>query len=396
VRIVRDRVTLLAYGALCSFNFFLYGFGPAVSLLREEQRVSRSVSGLHGMALGAGAVLAGVVSHRIVRLLGRRAALWGGLVVMCGGITFVCSFVWLPATITGAGLCGTGGWLVLSTASATIADHHGAKGAAALTEGYALAMVAGLLAPGAVGLSVALGLGWRWGLLSTTVLAGLLAVFFGDTRLPEPSAGQEATHSTAGAKLPARYWISWVSLVVCIAIEFCLTFWSSDDLRTRVGLSPGASTSAVTAMVGGMAIGRFVGGRFALHFAVDRLLYGAFGVTLAGFLTFWASTIPATAVVGLTITGLGLAVQFPLSLARAIANAGGATDQGTARASAGIGLAIICGPFALGYAADRVGQHVAFLLVPVLVVAAATTVRASRAKRRAPAYTNWRLSQEVK
>ena len=44
----RDRLTWLVYLQLGCFGYFLYGFGPTVSLLRDEQGISRTLSGLHG------------------------------------------------------------------------------------------------------------------------------------------------------------------------------------------------------------------------------------------------------------------------------------------------------------------------------------------------------------
>ncbi|MGH3342302.1 MAG: hypothetical protein ACRDPK_05325, partial [Carbonactinosporaceae bacterium] len=77
-RLVRDRLTWLAYLLLGTYGFFLYGFGPAVSLLRPDQGVSRAVSGLHGTALATGAVLVGLIGVGLVRRRGRATALWGG------------------------------------------------------------------------------------------------------------------------------------------------------------------------------------------------------------------------------------------------------------------------------------------------------------------------------
>ena len=82
----RDRLTWLVYLQLGVYGYVLYGLGPSIQLLREEQDVSRTISGFHGTALAAGATLAGVVGPRVVQRLGRDIALWGGLVTACGGV----------------------------------------------------------------------------------------------------------------------------------------------------------------------------------------------------------------------------------------------------------------------------------------------------------------------
>lgn len=73
--LARDRVTWLIYSQLAVYGYFVYGFGPSVLLLRDDQQVSRTASGLHGTALAAGAILAGVVGTRLVRRWGRAVVL---------------------------------------------------------------------------------------------------------------------------------------------------------------------------------------------------------------------------------------------------------------------------------------------------------------------------------
>ena len=63
--LVRDRLTWLTYGQLAVYGYFIYGFGPVVPLLRDEQQTSRAVASLHGTALAVGAVLGAV--ERIIR-----------------------------------------------------------------------------------------------------------------------------------------------------------------------------------------------------------------------------------------------------------------------------------------------------------------------------------------
>jgi MFS family permease len=81
VRLERDRLTWLTYLQLGSYGYFLYGFGPSLSLLRDEQGTSRSVAGLHGTALAVGSLLAALVAARLVSRYGRTAVVWSGLAV---------------------------------------------------------------------------------------------------------------------------------------------------------------------------------------------------------------------------------------------------------------------------------------------------------------------------
>jgi fucose permease len=165
--------------------------------------------------------------------------------------------------------------------------------------------------------------------------------------------------------------------VCTVGVEFCLSLWASDLLRSRTGLSAGASTAGFSAVLFGLTASRLAGGRLAVHRDVDWLLTRALLVLLAGFGLFWAATVPWLALTGLAVAGLGLGLQYPLTIGRAIGAAGGRTDLAASRASLAAGLASGGAPFLLGYVADDVGTHTAFLLVPVLVVLALLGLAAS-------------------
>jgi fucose permease len=193
-----------------------------------------------------------------------------------------------------------------------------------------------------------------------------------------------AAAEDAPGPLPARYWLAWTVLVLCIGVEFAMTFWAGDGLREHTGASPAAATAGVTAIVAGMFAGRLAGGRLALRVRPGRLLLGAVGLAAAGFAVFWVSTATVPAMAGLAVCGLGISLQFPLGAALAVAASGGRPDRGAGRLSFAAGVASGVAPFALGALADRVGTHAAFLLVPVLLAGAAgcilLTLRATPAR----------------
>lgn len=369
----RDRLTWLIYLQLGVYGYFIYGFGPTVPLLRDEQDISRTLSGLHGTALAVGALVAGTTTAAIVRRWGRSTALWGGLAILCLGVLAYVSTTALPLTLLGAFLGSLGGSFTITAVAPTLMEHHGAGGPAAISEANASAAAAGIVAPLLVGLAVFTGVGWRAGMLVVLVLVAALFVALGRTHIP---AVREVPHHHQGStRLPTRYWIGWAVLVACIASEFCLTLWAVDLLRSRDGLRAGAASAALTGLVAGMFAGRLVGGRLALRFGVDQMLYAALATAASGFLLFWASTWAPLAITGLLICGLGVALHYPLGIARAIDAAEGRPDLASARASIGAAIAIGAGPFALGALADQIGLHKAFLVVPVLFALAAVGVR---------------------
>jgi fucose permease len=368
-------VTLLAYCQLASYGYFVYGFGPSIGLLRDDQDVSRAVSGLHGTVFALGAILVGLFGATVVRRLGRGVVMWVGLGLLCAGLIVYTGPPLLALTLTGALILGIGGSFIVNGSSAILADHQGAAGPAAISQANALSAGLGLTAPLIIGAAVAAGFGWRPGLLVTVALCAAVAVVFGRVRTPAPRAREE---DASNRRLPRRFWWAWGVLAVCIAVEFCCTFWASDLLRSRVGLGAGAAAAGVTLIVAGMLVGRLAGGQLALRIRTDRLLLGSIAVAVTGFLVFWMSTAAVPALAGLFIAGLGISLQFPLGVALAIAASEGLPDRATARSGIAAGIAIGGGPFVLGALADLVGVHRAFLLVPVLLAAAALFVRLAR------------------
>ena len=365
-------MTWLIYLQLGLYGYVLYGIGASIQLLRDEQDVSRTVSGLHGTALAVGALLAGFTGARLVHRFGRGHALWGGLATAVVGAGLFCSSTWLGLTLTGAFVATFGGSLVVNSSSTALADHHGNLGTSAVSEANAMAAGVGTLAPLAVGAAAAAGIGWRAGLLASAALLALVAATFRGIRVPDHrSAGDP--HPATGS-LPGRYWWAWAVILLCVAVEFSMTIWTPDILESRVGFSKGAAAAGVTAIVAGMAAGRLIGGHLARTIPVDRLLFTALGTSAVGFVVFWATTSPVPALVGLVISGLGISLHFPLGIMRAIGAAGGRRDLAAARASLAVGIAVGVGPFVLGALADGVGTHRAFLIVPGLLVLAALCV----------------------
>ena len=391
--LARDRLTWLTFTQLGVYGYFLYGFGPSVPLLRDELGVSNAISGLHGTALAAGAVLAGVGWPVLAGRLGRPATLRLGLLGLTAGVLAYCLVPLLPVTLAGGLVCGFFGSLVVTGCTVVLAAHHGPAAPAAMSEANAVAAGTGLIAPLLVGAGVSAGLGWRPGMLVAAAVAVAVWVVSRRTGRAAGAAGAagaggpaemapgaapaggdvEAAQDMPG-RLPARYWLAWAVLVLCIGVEFAMTFWAADGLREHTGASPAAATAGVTAIVAGMFAGRLGGGRVALRVRPALLLLAAVGLTAAGFAGFWLSTAPLAALAGLAACGLGISLQFPLGAALAVQASGGRPDRGAGRVSFAAGLASGVAPFALGALADRVGPHAAFLLVPVLLAGAAGCV----------------------
>ena len=384
---LRTRLTWLTYAQLAVFGYFLYGFGPSVPLQRDDLHVSSAIGGLHGTALATGSTLAGFTFALLSRRVGRTGTLRVGLLGLAAGTLLYCLVPELPVTLAGALICGLFGSYVVTGSVVVLSAAHGTAGPAAFSEANAAAAGAGLVAPLLLGLGVAMGIGWQPGLLVAALAAVTVwVVSRRESRQPEPARAAQAAvaGSDVPGRLPAAYWLAWTVTLLCIGVEFCMTFWAADELRERAGAGPAAATAAITAIVGGMFAGRLLGGRLALRFRPGWLLLAAVALTLVGFAAFWASTAPIAALAGLVVVGLGIALQYPLGTVRAVAASGGRPDRAAGRLSVAAGLASGIAPFALGALADSIGTHAAFLLVPALLLAAAAGVLVSGDMRRRP------------
>lgn len=381
--LVRDRVTWLVYLQLATYGFFLYAFTPSVTLLRDDEHVSRAISGLHGTGLAVGAVVAGAALSRLVGRFGQPRLMRAGSIILCLGIAIFVSCTIVAITITGAVVAGFGGSILVNLSAAMLTSHHpGPAGGAAVTEANGIGSGLGIVAPLLISAAIAMHLGWRAGILVAILLALAVRVAFrqdafpGERRQPSP----RPVHAPSG--MSARFWRAVGVLVMTTSIEFSMTIWSSDVLQNHDGLSKGLAATGVTAIVAGMTLGRLGSKRFTLRYSADALLLSVFAVTFVGFFTFWMSSIIWLGFVGLFVVGLGISLQFPLAISRAIGFSGNRGDLAAGYAALGAGLAIGVAPFALGAFADQVGSHTALLVVPVFVMLAATGVAWSKRERR--------------
>jgi fucose permease len=394
-RLIRDPATWLIYAQLGIWGYFLYGFSPVVLLLRDEQHTSRSVASLHSMALAAAALIGGALFPWLSRRIGRGAAMWLGLTGVAAGVVALCLVRPVPATIGSVVVLATFGTFTLSGVVAALGEKHGPAGPAAIAEANAIACGLGAVAPLVVGASVAAGWTWRPAIAVVVALIGAVALGAKAFRVrvprgeavpvitaPEPLVVAAPQPSRTG-RLPSAYWLAWAVMALTGSVEVCLNLWAGDVLRSHAGMSAGAAATAVSGIVGGMCLGRVIGGRIALRVPPYRLLLCVLAVSAAGFALFWAATLPWLAITGLIICGAGNGMHYPLGIGMALQVSGGRSDLAAARSSYAMSIGFGVAPLALGAVADHIGARPAFLLLPVFLAMSALLV-APLGRRLAP------------
>lgn len=370
---VRDRATWIVYASLAIYGYVLYGLGPALDALRDELDVSRGAIGLAGSAFAVGAVVAALGAPPVLSRIGQAAILRGGLVGLGAGTILLAVAGPLAAVIAATFVLGVAGTAILVVVPLVVEVRQPAARAATLSEANVGAAAAGVLAPVAVGVAILVGAGWRTGalLVLVAIVAVVLVAASGDLGgVPVRPAGPVAP----AGRLPRAYWRWWSVLVLVVGVEFCMTFWATDFLREEADVGRGPASAALGLFVGGMATGRLVGGRLAVARDPQRLLLGALALTVAGFVLFWSTGVALPSLAGLAVTGLGVAMLFPLSLSLAMASAPGLSEVASARASLAGGVAVLLAPYALATLADAIGVRAGFLIVVVLLAAALAVV----------------------
>lgn len=387
-RLIRDRPTWLIYLQLAVFATYLYGLSAALPLLRIDQGVSQAVAGLHGTAMAVGGVLSGVSMPWLTSTIGRRRATWLGLIMMTCGIVLIAGTTALPLTLLGFGVASAGGSITLYVGMSVLSGHHGAAGPAAINEANAVGVSVGIGVSYLISVLAGTPLGWRAGILLTPVATVLLLALMGRVWVPAvpPVAGHAGPSAAPVARVPYgwRFHAACVVLFCLVATEFLFNLWAAKLLADQTGMTAAAAATGLTAFTAGIAVGRFAGGRLALRIDPTPLLAGALLVTLGGWAAFWLSTRPAFSYAGLVLSGLGVALQFPLALARVIAFSGGRPDQASATASIWASVALGVGPFVLGAIADGFGTRAAFLMVPLLLALALAGIAAGFRSRPPP------------
>lgn len=377
--LVRDRNTWTLYWLLGLVGFLLNGLGAALGSLKDQLHVDRSQVAFYPTLFAAGLLCIGVIGPRLVGAVGRVTLGRASLGLIGAGALLLCSG-WRPATMVGAALLGLGCAIVIQLVSAGLADQHGARAPAALGEANALSSAASVAGPLAVAAGILLLGDWRVGYLLLPLVAIMLLA-------PRIEAPPHADHPVdlhelrAAAGLPPGPMLGrWITLLLSISVEFCMVFWVADALDAWHGAGAGLGAALTGLFVAGMAAcrtgsQRLIGDRHPL-----RVTSASAAVALAGFALFWTAPDIALAAVGLVVMGTGVALLYPLSLARVVAAWPDRPDGAAARAGLASGAAIGVSPLVLAALADLVGLRTAYLLVPCILVG--LILRSRRAYRR--------------
>jgi MFS family permease len=374
----RDPVTWYCYLLLGYFTYLISIQGNILPFLKVELDLSYGAVSLHTSAIAAGVIVVGLIGERVVRRFGRRLMLVASVTGSAVAVLLLTLAAATWASIGASFLFGMIGGFIPAMVPAILSDIHGRRRDIAYAESNAVAYVFSIMAPILTGLFVWAGWGWRLAVVAGAATGAIIVL----SAIHRPVPNSLETREAAAAPLSLAFWCFWAVLGLSVAVEFSILLWAPAFLERVGGLSSTSAAFAAAAFFAGMLIGRLAGGPLFDKFATRRLFFGAVAITLIGFAGYWGTTGPVLSVAGLFITGLGVALLFPLGLSFAIGAAGDAADRASTRVMLGPGLAILLSPPLLGLIADKAGLGIAQLMTPVFMVLAMLAFVAGEFARR--------------
>jgi len=361
----RNQFTLSTYILLGFYAYMQTSLGPIMPFVRDELSLNYTITGLHVTGFALGMVISGVTGAIVAGRIGRKQLFWGaGLGMVVGGILLSNAQI-APLTILGAFMMGWLGSYLLVMIQSTLADEHDDNSAIALTEANIVASIFAAIVPVVVGIGAGTFLTWRLAIGVAGVM--WLSVFLVSRGMTFPKVKVDETDADASKRLPRLFWWYWIVIFLCVALEWCVLFWSADFLDNVIGLPTEQASAILSVFLGAMIIGRVVGSRLTYRYKPQNLLWLAIGLIVLGFPLFWMGQVAWLNISGLFVVGLGIANLFPLGLSIASQVGRQASDLASSRISLAAGLAILLIPQILGSTADLIGIFNAFAIVPIFV-----------------------------
>lgn len=374
---LRDRVSWFCYILLGFYTYLQSSLGPLASLFQQRFHLSYASTSIPNAAFASGIVLVSLCGERVMRLWAHHVTRWlwlNGAGMVLGTICLILS----PNILLVAGstfIMGTCGGVLLITIQAVLSDYHGEQRATALTEANILAGMTAGFAPLLVGGFQYIGLGWQTALYVALGLFLVLVVRFRQITIPTTQT-DTIEQSIHHRHFPLAFWFYWIVLACSVAMEWSMIVWSAIFLHNTGIQNSSLATITVALFFAAEVIGRLLGSRLTRCMKSTTLLLTALGITACGFMLFWAVPLLQLKIVGLFLTGLGIANLYPLTVAIAIGTTPGQTHTASMRLTSGASLATLGAPFLLGRIADVTGIQRAYGIVPgLLLVAVVLTLR---------------------
>jgi len=374
----------LAVGiALVAVGYLLGSLGPCLILLARDLDVPRGELTWLAGGFGVSLLLFGVAGTWLLAA-GPARLMRGTAAGLAAGMALLAAAPSVVSAQAGALLAGVGGAGLVLAAPTLLA---GTTLAARLTRVNAASSIASVSAPLFMSaVDATTGNGRLALLLPLPALLWLVVVPLRhtasasiDSASPAPHDSLRLESATSRRRLPShtplavRAAVGWLCIVLAVSAEFAFLVWGAARLQDS-GLRAPAAAAAAAAFPIGMAAGRLVAP--LLPVALPLVALGA-GLAVAAALAVAAPLSAPLVTAAMAAAGLGIAVLYPVMLARLMRTPGLGPDRGAALGAAASGTAALASPILLDRLAGPAGLRHAFLVVAPLLLVLLALRRAS-------------------
>lgn len=367
------RLTFALAGALCAV------WTVRLPALQHKLQLTDAQLGLEVLGWGVGALISMLMAGRVISRLGSRLVLrlaLPGTTVCIALIGLAPNYALLIAAGFVFGLCFGLVDVAMNTQASTVERRYGRPLMGGMHAGWSLGAVTG----GLLGAATAvLGLGFTGAMCLVAVLAVPAVLAVGPLYLGE--SGREPTTTPAAGK---RSRVLRLPLLVALfgALVFCsylaegsVADWSGVYLRDSLGATEFVAALGYPMFEACMFVGRLCADRLTLRLGARRLLTLGGVATAGAFAVVVCAPVPAVALAGFALVGIGVCAVTPLAFSLAGAAGGAQTERAIARASTMGYTGLLLGPVCIGFISAATSMHIAYAVVIGICVAMAVGAR---------------------
>lgn len=341
-------------------------FATRIPWIKDHLGLGPAALGLALACPAIGSSLAMPLAGRLMHRLGGRAAIRLLLTLWCAVLALPAlapGLPWLCVGLLAFGACAGTADVVMNALGVAVEEHKGKS----IMSGLHGMWSAGTLAGAAVGVPAAHArLDGRIHLAAVAALLVVIALTVG-SGAPDVRAGQDEA-------APPRFALPPRAALVIGAVGFCAVFaeggtsdWCAVYLRDIAHASPAVAAVAYTAFSCTMAASRMVGDLAVRRLGAVTTVRAGGVIATAGAALVVASRIPAPAIAGFALLGVGIAVVVPLCFAAA-GRRGPVPSQAIAGVATVTYTSGLIAPAAIGGIAGASSLTVSFGLVTLLTL----------------------------
>lgn len=363
-----NKAVWAIFGVFFSESVVLGNWIPRIPDIKDKLGIDDSTLGLCLLAIPAGTIIAFLIASKLLTYFGLRGAckvwlpIWAMIFILPGMVSQVSLlFLVLLAAGFAIGVCE----VAMNSKADMIEQTYKLRIMSRCHGFWSLGSMVGAL----IGSAFA---HFDWTVQHHYLLIMPLIAVFGfvvSSRLPEDEVAESIAPEAPTFRLPSKSILLLCLMPVGIMmVEGAFIDWSALFMREVLAASPlviGLTYSFFSLV---MTIMRLSGDFLAEQFGELRIVRLSNLAAMAGITVFAIAPNTEVAMLGAALSGLGVAIVYPLSISVAARRPGSVTDNVAAMSLVAF-IAFLVAPPIIGFVSDAFGLRVALLLlVPFTVM----------------------------